>query len=72
MNKLNELKTLIHSHLNNCDAILHPEICKMKATPEGFAQLEKEILERCVDSGKTVGQVMNEIEKEYNPNLADD
>lgn len=70
--KLKELKDLIHSHLNACDKILTPTICEMKDTPEGKASLEEMILKRILERGITVGQAINEIEKEYNPNLIND
>jgi len=70
--KLKELKNLIHSHLNVCDKILTPTICEMKDSPEGKAELEQMILTRILERGITVGQAINDIEKEYNSNLIND
>ena len=70
--KLKELKQLIHSHLQQCDKILTPTICEMKDTPSGKSELEEMILSRILERGITVGQAINEIEKEYNPNLIND
>lgn len=70
--KLKELKELIHSHLSACDKILTPTICEMKDSPEGKVELEQMILTRILERGITVGQAINEIEKEYNLNLIND
>lgn len=72
MNKIAELQALINSYLNECDTILTPTICQMKATPEGRKQIEESIISRIVQKGITVGQAINEIEREYNPNLIND
>lgn len=70
--QLKELKQLIHAHLNECDFILTPTICEMKDTDKGKAELEEKILKRILERGITVGQAVNEIEREYNPNLIND
>ena len=59
------LKAMIKENLHNCNTITTPTVCSLKNTPEGFASLEKEIFDRRAASGKTVGQVILEIEKEY-------
>jgi hypothetical protein len=71
-NKLKELKQLIHIHLEECDTITTPTICEMKTTPEGKLKLEDKILKHILERGVTVGQAVNEIEKEFNPNLNND
>lgn len=70
--QLKELKQLIHAHLNECDNILTPTICEMKETEKGKKELEQRILEVIIKRGLTVGQAVNEIEREYNPNLIND
>lgn len=64
----NRLKEMIKQNLDGCNQILTPTICTLKNSKEGFASLGKEIYERCAASGKTVGQVILEIEKEYSAN----
>jgi hypothetical protein len=44
----------------------------MKTTPEGKLKLEDKILKHILERGVTVGQAVNEIEKEFNPNLNND
>lgn len=62
------LKQMIKENLQGCNQILTPTICTLKNTPEGFVSLENEIFNRCAASGKTVGQVILEIETEYSSN----
>ncbi len=71
-NKIKELKHLIDIHLAECDHTYTPTICLMKDTPEGLASLKDVILERCLEKVISVGQAVNEIEKEFNPNLNND
>lgn len=70
--KLEELKQLISAHLNECDYTYTPTICQMKDTPKGKEQLEEKILSLILAKGCSVGQAVNEIEKEFNPNLIND
>jgi hypothetical protein len=70
--KLKELKQLIHSHLESCDKILTPTICEMKDSKEGKSELEEKVLKRILERGITVGQAINEIEREYNSNMIND
>ena len=68
MEPTERLKQMIKENLHQCNGVITPTICTLKNTPEGFASLEKEIFERCASSGKTVGQVILEIEQEYSAN----
>ena len=70
--ELAELDQLIDMHLNQCDYTYTPTVCQMKDTPEGKAQVKKNILQRILDKGISVGQAVGEIEKEFNPNLIND
>jgi hypothetical protein len=70
--QLDELNQLIDVHLNQCDHTYTPTICQMKDTPEGKAQVHKKVLSLCLAKGISVGQAVNEIEKEFNPNLNND
>ena len=65
MEPTERLKQMIKENLHGCNQILTPTICTLKNTPEGFASLENEIFDRCGTTGKTVGQVILEIETEY-------
>lgn len=68
MDAQTRLKEMIKQNLDGCNQVLTPTICTLKNTPESFASLEKEIFERCAATGKTVGQVILEIEQEYSRN----
>jgi len=71
-NKLKELEQLINNQLNNCNSLLHPTICQMKNNESSYKELFEYILSRCVKRGISVNQAINEIEKEYNPNINTD
>lgn len=64
-----QLKQLITQRISGCNNLLHPTICGLTATASGRKKIEEEIFTRCIETGKSVGQVINEIEYEYNPNI---
>lgn len=67
-----ELKAMISEHLNNCEPITMPTICKMKETSKGRSEIEQKILKRIMETGQSVGQVIFDIEREFNPNFIED
>jgi hypothetical protein len=67
--KLTELKDLIKVQLEMCDPIDTPIICQMRTNE--YANLEKQIITQIVEQGKTIGDAIISIEKEFNPNIAD-
>jgi hypothetical protein len=71
-NKLKELEQLINNQLSNCNSLMHPTVCQMKQNEKAYKELYSDILQRCVKKGISVNQAINEIEKEYNPNINTD
>lgn len=71
-NRLEELKILIENQLSNCNSLLHPIVCQMKNNKSSHQELFSDILQRCTKRGISVNQAINEIEKEYNPNINTD
>lgn len=71
MNKLDELKKSIKQQLDLCDAVDTPTICAIKQTAEGFADLEKMIIEKVLYSDDTsIANAIVDIENTYNINSA--
>lgn len=71
-NRIEELKRLIESQLSNCNSLLHPTICQMKGNESSYKELFNDILQRCIKRGISVNNAINELEKEYNPNINTD
>lgn len=67
---LEELKSIISSHLNICDPGKTPIICKTISTPEGRAKIEEQIIKAVLDGDTVVGAI-TKIESLYNINSID-
>ncbi len=61
---LNELKRIIRLFIESCDPQVTPQICRMSASPEGYATIEDAIIKKCMSSGMPVGSAMAEYDSE--------
>jgi len=70
---LQELKDMIKLELDECEPHVTPWVCAHN-TPENYKNLERSILDRVLKSnGNTsVSTAIDDIEREYNPNMLND
>lgn len=72
MEKLNQLKEQIRQELDLCDTTDTPTVCKMKQTEEGYAMIEKLVIDKVLyGTGMTISDAIVEIENEYDINSLD-
>lgn len=67
--KLQKLTQQIKKQLDLCESTDTPEVCAMKDTPEGYAKIEKLIIQKVLYGDNiSIADAIVEIENEYNPN----
>jgi hypothetical protein len=69
---LQQLKDMITIMLDDCDKYTHPHVCNMANNPNTREELESMIIEISKQSGLSVGQAIEQIERAYNPNKIED
>ncbi|MFA5727323.1 MAG: hypothetical protein WC886_06755 [Saccharofermentanaceae bacterium] len=69
---MDRLKELIAIELDHCNKFDWPYVCKISSTSEGKKTIENMIINHCIQSGITVGQALEKIERAYNPNKMED
>lgn len=70
--KMVRLKELIAIELDSCNKTDWPYVCHMASDPATRKQVEEMIIQQCVQSGASVGQALERIERAYNPNMKED
>jgi len=72
MTKLDELKNQIKQQLDLCDSTETPTICAIKETPNGYADIEKMVIEKVLyGPDPSIANAIVEIENTYNINSID-
>lgn len=61
-----KIRLAINTALHNCLRSATPNVCALAETKEGYEQLEKQIIQLCVQQGITPAQAIPLIESEYN------
>lgn len=73
MNKVSELiaqvKAAAEKELEYCNSIDTPAVCQMISEPDGKQKIIDLIVEYVGRNGMTVGEAINYIERENNPQL---
>ena len=72
IDKITRLKELIAIEVDSCNKTDWPYVCHMAADPETKKQVENMIIEQASQSGISVGQALERIERAYNPNIMED
>lgn len=74
MSKIKELieqvKAGAINELQYCNQIDTPYVCNLISDPKGKAQVVDLIVEYVGNNGMTIGEAINYIERENNPNLS--
>ena len=72
MTKLDKIKEQIRQQLDLCDAVDTPTICQMKTEADGYAALEKLIIDKVLYSDNlSIADAIVDIENTYNINSSD-
>jgi hypothetical protein len=72
IDKMTRLKELIEIELDHCNKTDWPYVCHMAADPETKKQVINMVIEQASQSGISVGQALERIERAYNPNIMED
>jgi hypothetical protein len=66
---LKKLKDQIRQQLDLCDSADTPAVCQMKESPQGYADIEKMVIQKVLyGTNPSVADAIVEIENEYNIN----
>ena len=72
---LNDLKVEINAQLDQCKdqgkGTFTPKICAFIRTEEGRGKIVQLIINYVAEAGMTIAEAINEIERDYNDNLAE-
>jgi hypothetical protein len=72
MSKLDQLKNQIKQQLDLCDSTETPTICAIKNTPDGYADIEKMVIDKVLyGPDPSIANAIVEIENTYNINSTD-
>ena len=69
---LNQLKDVIAIMLDECDKYDYPHVCNMAGNPNTRPELEEMIINMVKKTGDSVGAIIDQIERAYNPNMMED
>jgi len=69
---LKQLKDVIAIMLDDCDPYTYPHVCNMASNPETRPELEEMIINMAKKTGDSVGAIIHQIERAYNPNMMED
>ena len=64
-----EVKNQAKKELEFCNEVDTPYVCALIKTPEGKEQVLNLIVEYTGNNGMTIGEAINYIERDQNPNL---
>lgn len=63
---VDDLRSMVHDLLQNCDSRTTPRICSRTSTPQGYLQVEQEIINMVMsDSETTIQTAIIHLESEY-------
>ncbi len=69
---LKQLKDVITIMLDDCDPFTYPHVCNMAGNQETRPELEEMIINMAKKTGDSVGAIIHQIERAYNPNMMED
>jgi len=67
---IDQVKQAADAELKFCDEIDTPYVCRMISTSEGKQKIVNLIVEYVGKNGMTIGEAINYIERENNPQLS--
>jgi len=70
-NLMEVLRVRINEMLNDCSSKHTPTVCNFISTEEGKNKIVELIEKKIIQEKLTIGEAINAIEFEYNPNLID-
>jgi hypothetical protein len=65
---LEQFNTQINAMLDDCNAEYTPTVCNFISTTEGRQKVFELIQKKVIRENITIGQAINSIEQEFNPN----
>jgi len=69
-NKMDQLRALIKTELDLCDATSTPYVCALKA--KNYEKVESMIIDKVAKEGHSVNTAITALEREYNPDYDND